>query len=149
MRMTAAAVVAGVRRRPGRALAVCAALVAASVIAGTSVASAGPQASLALTRAQLHAAPAPLVMNWDNHLSGRQVVSHNKGWSVPAKWNIDGCDHDYGAPTMCVPWKIPAPNPQAACSWLKAHGFGPLKVYGINRQHLPENADGYVCATTT
>jgi hypothetical protein len=146
MRTTPRAILAGARHHPGRALAACAALVAVSVITSTSVASAGPEATLAVTPAELHATPAPLVMNFDSSLSGPRVVSHTHAWSVSAKWNIDGCDHDYGQPGVCVPWEIPAPNPEAACAWLKAHGFGPLKVYGTNRQHLPENADGYVCA---
>jgi hypothetical protein len=145
MRTSSRAMLAGIRRHPGRALAVCAALAAASVITSTSLASAGPEASLAVSQAELHAAPAPLVMNFDSGMSGTQVKSGKPADSIPAKWS-DGCDHDYGQPGVCVPWQIPAPNPAAACAWLKANGFLPIKVYGINRQDLPENAEGYVCA---
>ena len=75
--------------------------------------------------------------------------------SVPAKvklvapkvaWNEDGCDHDYGTPNQCVPWQIPGSTGAARCAWLESMGFGAIKVYGTNRQDLPENAQGYVCA---
>ena len=75
-----------------------------------------------------------------------QVKTYKHAQRIPEAWNIDGCDHDYGTPDQCVPWKIPASSGQAACAWLKANGFGPLKVVGTNRQHLPEDAQGYVCA---
>jgi hypothetical protein len=141
-----AAVLAGIRRHPGRTLAVCAALVAVSVYTSTSVASAGPEATLTVTSAELHAALAPLVMNFDGSLSGQQVTQYKHPRVVPIQWNVDGCDHDYGTPNVCVPWQVPASTPEAACAWLRANGFGPLKVYGTNRQHLRENAAGYVCA---
>jgi hypothetical protein len=142
-----AAVFAGIRHHPGRALAVGAALVAVSVYTGSAVASAGPEASLAVTSAELHATPAPLVMNFDGSLTGPRMKTYTRARIVPVPWNVDGCDHDYGTANVCVPWQIPAPNPEAACGWLKGNGFYlPLKVYGTNRQHLPENAQGYVCA---
>jgi hypothetical protein len=142
-------VLAGTRHHPGRALAVGAALVAASVYTGSAVASAGPEASLAVTPAELHAAPAPLVMNFDGSLTGARMKTYTRPRVVPVSWNVDGCDHDYGTANVCVPWQIPAAGPQAACGWLKGNGFHlPLKVYGTNRQHLPENAQGYVCPVT-
>ncbi len=55
---------------------------------------------------------------------------------------MDGCDHDYGAPNVCVPWSIPGATPEAKCAWLTSNGFGELKVYGTNRQDLAENAAG-------
>jgi hypothetical protein len=141
------AVLTGIRHHPGRALTVCAALVAVSVYTSSAVASAGPEATLAVTQAELHAMPAPLVMNFDGSLTGPRVKPHTHEQVVPVPWNVDGCDHDYGTANVCVPWQIPAPNPEAACAWLKANGFNlPLKVYRTNRQHLPENAQGYVCA---
>jgi len=146
MRTMTTTVLAGIRRHPGRALAVCTALVGISVFTGTTVASAGPEATLAVSQAQLHAKPAPLVWNFDGSLTGARVKASKSSHPIPEAWNLDGCDHDYGQPNVCVPWKIPASTPQAACAWLKANGFGPLKVYGTNRQRLPENAQGYVCA---
>ncbi len=148
MRAKATAAVTGIRRHPGRALAACAALAAVSVFTGTTVASAHPAPTLAVPQAALHAAPAPLVHNFDTGLTGAHVKGYGHAYAVPVPWNVDGCDHDYGQADQCVPWKIPAPTPQAACGWLQSNGFGPLKVYGTNRQHLPENAHGYVCAGT-
>ena len=46
-----------------------------------------------------------------------------------------------------MPWTIPGRQPQAECAWLNSNGFGPLKVVGTNRQDLPEDAQGYVCAS--
>jgi len=147
MRTMTTTVLAGIKRHPGRALAVCAALAGISVFTGQTVASAGPEATLAVSQAQLHARPAPLVMNFDGSLTGARAKTSKYNRPIPESWNMDGCDHDYGQPDVCVPWQIPASSPQAACAWLKANAFYlPLKVYGTNRQHLPENAEGYVCA---
>jgi hypothetical protein len=139
-----------IRRHPGRTLAVCVPLVAVSVFTGTTMASAQPEATLAVSPSQASATPAPYVMNFGGDTPGKTRVIKNKS-DAPIKEpvNIDGCDHDYGTPGQCVPWQIPASSPQAACVWLKANGFGPLKVYGTNRQNLPENSAGYVCATGT
>jgi hypothetical protein len=149
MRAKATAAVTGIRRHPGRALAACVALAAVSVFTGTTVASAHPAPTLAVSKAELHAAPAPLVDNFDTNLTGAHVKAYKHAYAVPVQWNVDGCDHDYGQPGQCVPWEIPASTPRAACAWLKSNGFGPLKVYGTNRQNLPENAQGYVCAGTS
>jgi hypothetical protein len=139
-----------IRRHPGRTLAVCVPLVAVSVFTGTTMASAQPEATLAVSPSAASATPAPYVMNFGDGTPGKTRVVKNKS-DAPIKEpvNIDGCDHNYGTPGQCVPWQIPASSPQAACAWLKANGFGPLKVYGTNRQSLPENSAGYVCATGT
>jgi hypothetical protein len=149
MRTKAAAAVTGVRRHPGRSLGACVVLAAVSVFTGTRVASPPPAPTLAVSQAELHAAPAPLVDNFDTSLTGARVKAYKHAYAVPVPWNVDGCDHDYGQPGQCVPWKIPASTPQAACAWLKSNGFGPLKVHGRNRQNLPGNAQGYVCAGTS
>jgi len=139
-----------IRRHPGRTLAVCVPLVAVSVFTGTTMASAQPEASLAVSPSQSSATPAPYVPSFGGSVpAGRTRVLKNRDVPIKEPVNIDGCDHDYGSPGQCVPWQIPASSPQAACAWLKANGFGPLKVYGTNRQNLPENSAGYVCATGT
>ena len=137
-----------IRRHPGRTLAVCVPLVAVSVFTGTTMASAQPEATLAVSPSAASATPAPYEMNFDGGAvpAGKTRVVKNRDVPVKEPVNIDGCDHDYGTGSQCVPWQIPASSPQAACAWLKANGFGPLKVYGTNRQHLPENSAGYVCA---
>jgi hypothetical protein len=84
------------------------------------------------------------VLIYDNQLTGRKVTGMNSKAPVKEPQNEDGCDDDYGAPGQCVPWKIPASTPQAACAWLRSMGFGPLQVVGTNRQHLPET-NGYAC----
>ena len=134
----------GIRRHPLRAAAICVPLVAVSVFTGTAMASAQPAATLDVPAAALNAAPAQHVLIYDNQLTGRKVTGMNSKAGVKVPWNVDGCDHDYGAPNQCVPWKIPAATPQADCAWLRSAGFGPLQVAGTNRQHLPV-AHGYAC----
>jgi len=136
-----------IRRHPGRTLAVCVPLVAVSVFTGSTMASAQPEATLAVSPSAASASPAPYVPYFGGSVSGETRVVKNRDVPIKEPVNIDGCDHDYGTGSQCVPWQIPASSPQAACAWLKANGFGPLKVYGTNRQHLPENSAGYVCAT--
>ncbi len=138
-----------IRRHPGRTLAVCVPLVAVSVFTGTTMASAQPEATLAVSPSAASASPAPYVPYFGGSAPGKTRVVKNRDVPVKEPVNVDGCDHDYGAPSQCVPWQIPGSSPQAACAWLKANGFGPLYVYGTNRQHLPENSAGYVCATGT
>ena len=135
-----------VRRHPARAVAICVPLVvAASVFTGTTMASAGPEARLAVPAAALNAAPAQHVMLFDNGLPGHKAKV--KLVTPRIAWNVDGCDHDYGTPNVCVPWAIPGATPQAKCAWLSSNGFAELKVYGTNRQDLPEDEQGYVCAS--
>jgi hypothetical protein len=144
-KLTVRSAVSGVRRHPVRAAAICVPLVAASVITGTTMASARPQATLAVSAAAVNAVPSQHVMLFDNDLPKTGAVVA----APPAKigFNEDGCDHDYGAPNECVPWHIPGATPAAQCAWLESMGFGAVKVYGTNRQDLPENAEGYVCAS--
>ena len=137
-------VLAAISRHPVRAAAICVPLIAATVFTGTTIASAQPAATLEVPAAALNAAPAQHVMIFDNDLTGRKVTGMNSRAGVKVPWNVDGCDHDYGAANLCVPWKIPAATPQADCQWLRSMGFGPLQVVGTNRQHLPET-DGYAC----
>ena len=61
---------------------------------------------------------------------------------VPA--NVDGCDHAYGDPTQCVPWTFP-PGTTDKCGWLRAHGFGAVRVVGTDRQNLDHDHDGIAC----
>ena len=147
--MNAKNVFGTIRRHPGRTLAVCVPLVAVSVFTGTTMASAQPEATLAVSPSQASASPAPYVPYFGGSTAGSTRVVKNRDIPIKEPVNIDGCDHNYGTPGQCIPWQIQASSPQAACAWLKANGFGPLQVVGVNRQHLPENSAGYVCATGT
>jgi hypothetical protein len=136
---------AAVRRHPARAVAIgVPLLVAASVFTGTTMASAGPEATLAVSRAALNAAPAQHVMIFDNALPSQPAKV--KLVTPKVAWNVDGCDHDYGTANQCVPWKVPGSTGAARCAWLESMGFGAIKVSGTNRQDLPEYGQGYVCA---
>ena len=142
---TARSAFTAVRRHPARTAAVCVPLVAASIFYGSTMASATPTPTIAVSSAALHAAPAQHVLLFDNDLPTPTPTAKP---SAPAlSWHVSGCDTDYGAANQCVPWTIPGSTSQAKCAWLKSNGFGPLPVVGTNRQDLAENAQGYVCAS--
>ena len=146
-RVSPAAVLAAVRHRPWRALAICVPLLAASVLTGTTVAAAHPEPTLAVPKSALNAAPAPFVRSFNSPLTGKREAVYKHPRHIHEGWNVDGCDHDYGTANQCVPWKIPASSGQAPCAWLKANGFGPVRVYYKDRQHLDTNQDGIACDT--
>ena len=65
---------------------------------------------------------------------------------VAEPWNVDGCDHDYGTPNVCVPWDVPGASTAARCTWLLANGFKPVKVYGRDRQDLNPAHTALACS---
>ena len=137
----------GIRRHPGRAAAVAVPLLAASVFTGTTMASATPEPRLALSLAQLNAAPgADINTTFASGLSGQVVKTHKDQAKLQARMGDDGCDHNYsdGNVNACVPWQIPAP-PGKACAFLLGNGYPALKVVGTDRQHLDTNHDGIAC----
>jgi hypothetical protein len=139
--------VSGARRHPRWAAGICAAAVTASVVTGTTVASARPEPMLAVSAAEVKAAPAQHVLYFGKD-PVKPVTDLKAGATIVKEpWNEDGCDHDYGLAYQCVPWTVPGSTAKAKCAWLESNGFGAIKVYGTNRQHLPENAQGYVCAS--
>ena len=144
-RLNVRSVLARVRNHPRWAAAVAVPVLAASVVTGTTMASARPQPTLAVSASALQAKPAAHIMNFASDPGGKRVYPHGHAKSVKVSWHVDGCDHDYGTANQCVPWTIPGATPQAKCAWLQSHGFGPLAVPGKNRQHLPENAQGDAC----
>jgi hypothetical protein len=149
MNTTVRGALAGVRRHPARAAAICVPLIVASVLTGTSMASARPEATLPVSAAAVNAAPAQHVLIFDNHLTAPVAVPKPAAVPTVEPVNLDGCDHDYGTANFCVPWSIPGSTSAAKCAWLASNGFGELRVYGTNRQDLPENAQGDVCAAET
>jgi hypothetical protein len=56
----------------------------------------------------------------------------------------DGCDHAYGDPGVCVPWRFPD-GVADKCEWLRARDYKPLKVNGRDRHGLDRNGDGIAC----
>ncbi len=135
-----------VRSHPWRVVAVAVPVVAASVITSTTMASARPAPYLAVSHTALQAAPSGHVLPFADSTANQRVVKgHSASVSVP--WNVDGCDHDYGTANQCVPWSIPGATSQAKCTWLAGNGFVDLVLAGKNRQDLPENAQGEVCAS--
>jgi hypothetical protein len=144
-------VLGAARRHPWRAvLAVCVpgAVVVASVITSTTMASAQPAVTLAIPAAASTAAPGAHIIP-DAAQSLATPVQDVKSGAVEVKVpiNMSGCDANYGTPNQCIPLTIPGSTPAAKCAWLKSMGFGVLQITRANDQGLPENAEGYVCAT--
>jgi hypothetical protein len=133
------------RERPRRTAAIIAPLVAGTAIfVGTTASAAHDAPHLAVSARAAAERPAPYVHDFARGLRDRPLKNPHGLHHVAVAWNVDGCDHDYGATSQCVPWAIPAPAGQR-CQWLSAHGFGPLKVYGRDRQNLDTNHDGIAC----
>src|ERR1700722_3916865 len=142
---TALGAFTAVRHHPARAAAVCLPLLAASIFYGSNMGSASPTPTLAVSSAPPHGAPAQHGVPLHHPLPTPAPTA--KPSAPGLSWHVTGCDSDYGAANQCVPWTIPGSTSQAKCAWLKSNGFGPLRVVGTNRQHLAENAQGYVCAS--
>jgi hypothetical protein len=131
------------RHVPRHAVAIFA-IVAAGTIAGGATAVAHPEPSLSVPKSAVGAKPVPHILNFARDLRGQRLKLPAGPQRVPVPWNVDGCDHGYGTVNQCVPWTIPASAGQR-CPWLAAHGFGPLKVHGRDRQNLDVNHDGMAC----
>ncbi len=89
--------------------------------------------------------PAPFVQRFTSGpaTSPRPTIRSPKApVKVPAF--VDGCDHNYGTPTQCVPLIFPA-GVTDKCSWLAAHGFTALIVAGRDSQRLDADGDGTAC----
>ena len=138
---------AGVRRHPARAAAIgVPLLVAASVLAGTTMASAGPEADARGRGGGAERGPGPA----RDALRQRPARRAGAGssWSRPrSRGTWTAATTTTARANVCVPWTIPGATPQAKCAWLTSNGFTDLKVYGTDRQDLPEDAQGYVCAS--
>jgi hypothetical protein len=91
------------------------------------------------------APPAPFVQTFTGRSRVRpQPALPSPTTTRPVKANVDGCDHDYGTVTQCVPWNFP-PGTTDKCGWLLAHGFTGLTVTGKDRQHLDPDGDKIAC----
>jgi hypothetical protein len=58
--------------------------------------------------------------------------------------NVDGCDHNYGGITQCVPWTFPAGTTDK-CLWLADRGFRDLRVAAADRQKLDPDGNKIAC----
>jgi hypothetical protein len=66
---------------------------------------------------------------------------------VPVPQGYDGCDHDYGVITQCVPWRFPNGITEVSdkCEWLRLNGFHDLAVVGLDRQGLDADRNKIAC----
>jgi hypothetical protein len=138
-------IISSLRARPRRTALVAVPLVAIAAAVASATASAAHDAPyLAVSAKAAAQRPAPYIHDFARGLKDKPLKNGTGPHHVAVPWNVDGCDHDYGTPSQCVPWTIPAPAGQR-CQWLAAQGFRPVKVYGRDRQHLDTNHDGIAC----
>ncbi len=121
---------AAVRRHPARAAAIgVPLLVAASVLAGTTMASAGPEPTLAVPAGALSAAPAQHVMLFDNNLPSAAPAARPSWLTPKVAWNARRLRPRLrDAFNVCVPWTIPGGDaPGQVRTWLTSNGFTDLE----------------------
>jgi hypothetical protein len=104
-----------------------------------------PSSSPAAQGGPTEAVAEPFVQNF----AGQPGVKPLKALPSPTKThfvrpNVDGCDHNYGTVTQCVPWTFP-PGTTDKCAWLAAHGFEELTVAGADRQKLDPDGNRIAC----
>lgn len=94
-------------------------------------------------------AAAPIVQPFVQDFAGQPGVKPLKPLPSPTgthfvRPNVDGCDHNYGEITQCVPWTFP-PGTTDKCAWLAERGFQPLKVAAADRQKLDPDGNKIAC----
>jgi len=96
--------------------------------------------------------PATSAAPFVQHFADEPTASplpHQKSPTAPLKISafVDGCDHNYGTRTQCVPLTFPdgVTGAAAKCAWLAAHGFTDLIVAGKDSQGLDADRDGIAC----
>jgi len=77
---------------------------------------------------------------------GVKPLRPRKSPTAPVRVDItvDGCDHNYGTRTQCVPLTFPV-GVTDKCEWLAQHGYRGLKVTGTDRQRLDPDGNGVAC----
>jgi hypothetical protein len=94
------------------------------------------------------ASPAPFVQRFaDGATIGPLPAQRSPTAPLTVPAFVDGCDHNYGTTTQCVPLAFPGGVTDAAgkCSWLAAHGFIALIVAGRDTQGLDTDGNGTAC----
>jgi hypothetical protein len=94
-----------------------------------------------------HAPAAPFVQRFAAQPGVRPLAPRRSPTAtVSVRANVDGCDHNYGEKTQCIPQQFP-PDASDKCDWLTAHGFKSIRVVGTDRQNLDSDHDGVACNT--
>lgn len=117
-----------------------------SVPLGSAAATAVPSAPAA---PKPGATAAPVAQPFVQSFAGQPGVKPLKPLPSPTgthfvRPNVDGCDHNYGEVTQCVPWTFP-PGTTDKCAWLAAHGFPALRVAAADRQKLDPDGNRIAC----
>ena len=94
------------------------------------------------------ASPAPFVQHFADGPTA-SPLPQQKSPTAPLKVSafVDGCDHNYGTTTQCVPLVFPGgvTGAKDKCAWLAAHGFTDLIVAGRDSQGLDTDGDRLAC----
>ncbi|GHF42723.1 galactose oxidase early set domain-containing protein [Streptomyces morookaense] len=76
---------------------------------------------------------APMVHGFAGHMSAKPTGPERPHAAHPVSPEIAGCDRHYGSADVCVPTVFPsevARTTAARCGWLRAHGYGSLRLNG-------------------
>ncbi|WP_175411192.1 galactose oxidase-like domain-containing protein [Streptomyces sp. TRM64462] len=94
-------------------------------------------------------AASPHVHDFADGLAAAPKKPQPKRKSAPVSPRVAGCERAYGAADVCVPTAFPPgvkPTTGSRCDWLKAQGFGELKLNGKRDPfRLDPNKDGVAC----
>lgn len=86
-----------------------------------------------------------IIKNFAHELTGqRKIVSRVPRPPVRVRADIDGCDHNYGKASQCIPVTLP-PGQRDYCTYLASHGFKQVTVRGIDLKQLDRNHNGIAC----
>jgi hypothetical protein len=89
--------------------------------------------------------PAPHILDQANHLTGHVHAKINSNTPHSVHKFVDGCDHNYGAGSVCVPTTLP--TGAAGCAYLKDHHFSiPLAVKADDKSIDP-SGNSLACDT--
>ncbi|MFI7547815.1 hypothetical protein [Actinoplanes sp. NPDC049599] len=110
---------------------------------------AAPPAAATAASSSPAAPGGPVAEPFVQNFAGQPGVKPLKPLPSPTKTryvrpNVDGCDHNYGEITQCVPWTFP-PGTKDKCAWLTERGFLPLTVAAADRQKLDPDGNKVAC----
>jgi hypothetical protein len=112
-----------------------------------SAATSADRSARRAARPSPHAPAAPFVQRFAAQPGVRPLAPRRSPTAtVPVRANVDGCDHNYGEKTQCVPAQFP-PDVTDKCDWLEERGFKSIRVVGTDRQKLDEDHDRVACNT--
>lgn len=112
---------------------------------GTPAPYSAPTARPRPIKSHPHAAAAPFVQQFAAQPGVKPLPPHaSPKTTLSVTPNVDGCDHNYGTKTQCIPLVFPD-GVTDKCRWLQEHDFSAVLVVGKDLQELDTDHDGTAC----